>query len=94
MKERSRSHYPLPRLDSCLESLGGNRIFSTLDLRAGYWQTELDPSDAEKTAFITRSGQYKFTRFINKPGEWPYPTSEAYGSRLSRSALERLSGVP
>jgi hypothetical protein len=53
--------YPLPRLDGCLESLGGNRIFSTLDLRAGYWQTELDPSDAEKTAFITRSGQYKFT---------------------------------
>jgi Reverse transcriptase (RNA-dependent DNA polymerase) len=53
--------YPLPRLDGCLESLGGNRIFSTLDLRAGYWQTELDPSNAEKTAFITRSGQYKFT---------------------------------
>jgi hypothetical protein len=47
--------YPWPRLDGCLESLGGNRIFSTLDLRAGYWQTEFDPSDAEKTAFITRS---------------------------------------
>lgn len=27
--------YPLPRLDGCLELLGGNRIFSTLDLRAG-----------------------------------------------------------
>ena len=53
--------YPLPRIDMCLESLGGSRYFSTLDLRAGYWQTELDSNDADKTAFITRSGQYRFT---------------------------------
>jgi predicted aspartyl protease len=53
--------YPLPRIDTCLESLGGSCYFSTLDLRAGYWQTELDPRDADKTAFITRSGQYRFT---------------------------------
>ena len=32
-----------------------------LDLRAGYFQTELDPTDADKTAFSTRSGQYRFT---------------------------------
>ncbi|HSN23183.1 MAG TPA: reverse transcriptase family protein, partial [Methylomicrobium sp.] len=53
--------YPLPRIESCLESLGGAKYFSTLDLRAGYWQTALDPRDADKTAFITRSGQYRFT---------------------------------
>jgi RNase H-like domain found in reverse transcriptase/Reverse transcriptase (RNA-dependent DNA polymerase) len=53
--------YPLPRIDACLESLGGSCYFSTLDLRSGYWQTELDPRDADKTAFITRSGQYRFT---------------------------------
>lgn len=28
--------YPLPRIDSCLESLGGSFYFSTLDLRTGY----------------------------------------------------------
>jgi transposase InsO family protein len=62
LNERTvKDSYPLPRLDSCLESLGGNKIFSTLDLRAGYWQTELEHRDAEKTAFITRSRQYKFT---------------------------------
>jgi len=53
--------YPLPTIDTCLESLGGSCYFSTLDLRSGYWQTELDPKDAEKTAFLTRFGQYQFT---------------------------------
>ena len=53
--------YPLPRISSCLESLGGSCFFSTLDLRAGYFQTEIDPKDADKTAFVTRSGQYRFT---------------------------------
>jgi hypothetical protein len=53
--------YPLPRIDSCLECLGGSRYFSTLALRDGYWQTELAQEDADKTAFITRSGPYRFT---------------------------------
>jgi hypothetical protein len=53
--------YPLPRIDTCLESHGGSSYFSTLDLRSGYWQTELDLRDADKTAFVTRSGLYRFT---------------------------------
>ena len=53
--------YPLPRIDTCLESLGGANFFSTLDLRAGYFQVELHQDDAEKTAFVTRSGHYEFT---------------------------------
>jgi len=66
--------YPLPRIDSCLESLGGSYYFSTLDLRIGYWQTELQPEDADKTAFVTRSGQYRFKvlsmGLANAPGQF------------------------
>jgi len=51
--------YTLPRIDTCLESLGVLCYFSTLDLRSGYWQTELNPKDVEKTAFLTRSGQFQ-----------------------------------
>jgi hypothetical protein len=53
--------YPLPRIDSCLESLGQACYFSTLDLRTGYWQTEIHKDDVSKTSFVTRSGQYAFT---------------------------------
>ena len=52
--------YPLPRVDSCLESLGGAVYFSTLDLRQGYWQQELDEESSQKTAFVTRRGIFKF----------------------------------
>ena len=53
--------YPLPRIDDCLEALGGSKWFSTLDLASGYWQVMLDKDDREKTAFSAAGGLYQFT---------------------------------
>ena len=52
--------YPLPRIDESLDQLAGSKWFSCLDMNAGYWQVELDPQDREKSAFISRKGQYEF----------------------------------
>ena len=52
--------YPLPRIDTCFDALGGAKYFSTLDLRQGYWQVENDPEIADKTTLITRKGAFKF----------------------------------
>lgn len=52
--------YPIPKIDACLDVLGGSRRFSSLDLRMGYWQAEILPSNREKTAFVTRQGQFRF----------------------------------
>ncbi len=52
--------YPLPRIEDCLSALGGACYFSTLDLRSGYWQTAMDERDADKTAFVTRRGVFRF----------------------------------
>jgi transposase InsO family protein len=52
--------YPLPRTDDCLDALAGARWFTTLDLRSSYHQIELEPSDADKTAFICRRGSFRY----------------------------------
>ena len=44
--------YSLPRIESILDSLGGAQIFSTLDLKAGYWQVEMAEECKAYTTFI------------------------------------------
>ena len=55
-----RDVYPLPRIDDCLSSLGGSRVFSIIDLKAGYWQIPVEERDKEKTAFVTHAGLFEF----------------------------------
>ncbi|OWZ06564.1 hypothetical protein PHMEG_00021159, partial [Phytophthora megakarya] len=54
--------YPLPRIDETLEALGGALLFSTLDLKAGYWQILVAAVDRDKTAFTTKKGLFRFIR--------------------------------
>ena len=53
---------PLPRVDDLLYALNGYNMFSTLDLRSGYWQVSMRSEDREKTAFMTPNGLYEFLR--------------------------------
>ena len=52
--------YPLPRIDTTLDAFAGSSWFSTLDLKSGYWQVELQEEDREKTAFTTGNGLWQF----------------------------------
>ena len=52
--------YPLPRMEDCLDCLGGAQVFSTLDLQSGFWQIEIEEDDRQKTAFSTRNGHYEY----------------------------------
>lgn len=52
--------YPLPRIDDSLDRLRRAKYFSSIDLRSGYWQIEVDERDREKTAFVTPDGLYEF----------------------------------
>ena len=54
--------YPLPKISACLDALSGAHYFSAFDLRSGYYQVAMDPKDADKTSFVTKSGTYRFER--------------------------------
>ena len=52
--------FPLPRIDDTLDLLAKSKFFTTLDLRSGYWQVQMEKTSREKTAFVTHSGLYEF----------------------------------
>jgi hypothetical protein len=45
--------YPLPRMDECIDSLGDETIFFTLDCNSGYWKIPVHPEDQDKTTFTS-----------------------------------------
>lgn len=55
-----RDVYPLPRVDDIIDRLAGAQFFSTLDLKAGYWQLSSAEEDKKKTAFVTTEGLFEF----------------------------------
>jgi hypothetical protein len=53
--------YPLTKTEDMFDQLRGASVFSKIDLRSGYHQLRIQPSDIPKTTFITMYGLYEFT---------------------------------
>jgi hypothetical protein len=51
-----KNKYPLPRIEDLFDQLRGAGVFSKIDLRSGYHQLRIRPSDIPKTTFITKYG--------------------------------------
>ena len=55
-----KNKYPLPRIEDLFDQLKGAGVFSTINLRSGYYQLRVKEVDVPKTAFRTRYGHYEF----------------------------------
>jgi hypothetical protein len=55
-----KNKHPLPRIEYLFDQLRGASVFSKIDLRSGYHQLRIRPSDIPKTAFISKYGLYEF----------------------------------
>ena len=54
--------YPIPNTKDCLQSLTNVQWLSSIDLSNSFFQVKIRPQDRDKTAFITRKGQFRLTR--------------------------------
>ena len=75
-------------MDEILPELSQAKVFSTVDLRSGYWHCVLDHESSLLTTFSTPFGRYHWCRL-------PFGlsvSSEIFQKRVNQ-ALEGLSGV-
>jgi hypothetical protein len=47
-----KNKYLLPRIEDLFDQMRGARVFSKIDLRSGYHQMRIRPSDIPKMAFV------------------------------------------
>ncbi|XP_076642233.1 uncharacterized protein LOC143353023 [Halictus rubicundus] len=57
-----KDRYPLPLIEDHLDRLQDARIFSTLDLKNGFFRVEIEKNSRKYTTFVTPDGQYEFLR--------------------------------
>lgn len=55
-----RDNFPIALIDDVLERLQSANVYTTLDLKDGFFHVPMDPDSTKYTAFVTQNGQYEF----------------------------------
>ncbi|CAF0799583.1 unnamed protein product [Brachionus calyciflorus] len=55
-------NWPIPRIEDILDRFSGSLYFTSIDLKTGYWQIEIEEKSKEYTAFTTPDRHYQFKR--------------------------------
>ena len=78
--------YSLPCIEDSLDVLNGSCIFTSIDLKSGYWQVELDEKSIPLTAFTV--GPLGFCECVRMP--FGLTNAPATFQRLMESCLSDL----
>ncbi|GKT35181.1 Retrovirus-related Pol polyprotein from transposon 297 [Aduncisulcus paluster] len=89
--------HPLPRLDDCLEDLGGMTLFGTLDLSKGFHQVPLDHETAHLTAFRTPAGLFQYIMMsfglVNAPAHFQFVMNKIFDGLMGKACIVYIDDV-
>lgn len=54
--------FPLPLIEDQIDALEGTKIFTTIDIKNGYFHVPVDKNSQKYTAFVTPTNQYEFLK--------------------------------
>jgi len=57
-----KSRYPLPLIEDQLDFLQGAKIYSTLDLKNGFFHVSVEETSRKYTVFVVPNGHYEFLK--------------------------------
>ena len=87
----------MPHIADICDLIGGSQIFSTLDLKSGYWQIEMDEQSIPKTAFRCFRGLFEFLRLPfglrNGPAAFQRIMDTVLGDLLGKVSLVYIDDV-
>jgi RNase H-like domain found in reverse transcriptase/Reverse transcriptase (RNA-dependent DNA polymerase)/Integrase zinc binding domain/Chromo (CHRromatin Organisation MOdifier) domain/Aspartyl protease len=96
-KQTIKQRHPIPRIDHLLDQFGNAKVFSLLDLKAGYAQIRLHPKDIPRSAFTTPFGHFEYTvvpfGMANAPSAFSKIMQHVLRSVLGRCAEVYLDDV-
>lgn len=89
--------HPLPHIKDVFDSLQGATIFSTLDLKSGYWQVPMSPESIPRTAFTCFRGLYEFVRMpfglANAPAIFQRAMNEVLSGLIGRIVMVYIDDI-
>ena len=92
-----KDRHPIPNIQELFDSLSGATIFSTLDLKSGYWQLEMDENSISKTAFTCHRGIFEFRRvpfgICNGPAVFQRTMNHILAPLLGKCVLVYLDDI-
>ena len=92
-----KNKYPLPRIEGLFNKLRGASVFSKIDLRSGYHQLRIRPSDIPKTIFITKYGLYEYTvmsfGLTNAPAFFMYLMNNVFMDYLNKFVVVFIDDI-